>query len=896
MQEIDDRYPEYAEPYEPVKGGKHHSAIAFGSTLHGRNHARPIAMTVAAAALFALLRPSAPLPPAPDTDPAPVAVVTPSPEPSPSATPTAEPTPSPEVTPTPEPTESPTPEPTVTPTPEPRPRPVPPTPPPGPTPTPTAEPGPTPTPTTEPGPTPTPEIPVTPTPEPEYENPAFARLSTDHIQTEQTDTTEYADQFEYTFTIDLHDADPEKPLNVTLQYAEIGSGTWTDVPAQGNTDNTLAYTGSGDTWSDALSWDMLPVLEEFWPGVVRQVRIACDYTLADGTEGTIYSTDTGSLYAYTGSYLEAVSGEYANGTLTAVFKVNKDLVLDTDPSKLRAETVVLSTGLSDGSWDVTSKAAVSEVSADGTVTVTVDSEGLDIIAGRTHYIELGLVYDDFDGAISGWKSRAAAEIDVPQTLSAPVFTETYTEHSLIPNIDGIYEDIFYYGYTISLNDADLSKPVITRLQYGSREGTGWTDCPEEGETERTRTYEDSGTEWDDELIYDVAPLILEDDEGMLRQIRIACDYTLTDGTEGTVYSTDLRELYAWKGDYLHGVSAELTDGVLTAVYELDTDLVLDISEDKYTVNELYLWSGDGLNDGTDIHEQADIAFGSDGRITVTYTLPAGTVLDPQRNNRIGLGLYYDDRDGAIADWDSYDSVTFDVPAPPHVLPDFITLMPTYDDDRMGVFVNAECTLNDLKGGSATAYLLKEENGVFVPCGEEVGTAEYSGDETEDGWNATVYYDPNYDNPDFDIENDYYCSLHKLRVDYTMKDGTEGVYESDPFHIYYGSFLINRGEHSYNEDDSTLVIDFAVVPEVSDLSKISCSGMWLYDNTVHEYIDKTPQMSTYTDSQGTGHVTFTYRLDRQTDIVSFSCEAAYEEEPGNPWTWVKAIEIDITQLP
>ena len=27
MREINDQYPEYAEPYEPVKGGKHHKGI-----------------------------------------------------------------------------------------------------------------------------------------------------------------------------------------------------------------------------------------------------------------------------------------------------------------------------------------------------------------------------------------------------------------------------------------------------------------------------------------------------------------------------------------------------------------------------------------------------------------------------------------------------------------------------------------------------------------------------------------------------------------------------------------------------------------------------------------------------------------------------------------------------
>ena len=28
MKEIDDRYPEFAEPYEPVKGGKHHKRLS----------------------------------------------------------------------------------------------------------------------------------------------------------------------------------------------------------------------------------------------------------------------------------------------------------------------------------------------------------------------------------------------------------------------------------------------------------------------------------------------------------------------------------------------------------------------------------------------------------------------------------------------------------------------------------------------------------------------------------------------------------------------------------------------------------------------------------------------------------------------------------------------------
>ena len=33
MREIDDRYPEFAEPREPVKGGKHHKALKLGRSM-----------------------------------------------------------------------------------------------------------------------------------------------------------------------------------------------------------------------------------------------------------------------------------------------------------------------------------------------------------------------------------------------------------------------------------------------------------------------------------------------------------------------------------------------------------------------------------------------------------------------------------------------------------------------------------------------------------------------------------------------------------------------------------------------------------------------------------------------------------------------------------------------
>ena len=71
MREIDDRYPEYAEANEPVKGGKHYRAIGFSPSL----------LLTAAAIMFVMavvspvLRPKPVLP-----DPTPIVIPVEDPE------------------------------------------------------------------------------------------------------------------------------------------------------------------------------------------------------------------------------------------------------------------------------------------------------------------------------------------------------------------------------------------------------------------------------------------------------------------------------------------------------------------------------------------------------------------------------------------------------------------------------------------------------------------------------------------------------------------------------------------------------------------------------------------------------------------------------------------------
>ena len=57
MLEIDNRYPEFAEPYEPVKGGKHHKKLAWAAAAKESRRrfgslARAALLTVGAAVIF----------------------------------------------------------------------------------------------------------------------------------------------------------------------------------------------------------------------------------------------------------------------------------------------------------------------------------------------------------------------------------------------------------------------------------------------------------------------------------------------------------------------------------------------------------------------------------------------------------------------------------------------------------------------------------------------------------------------------------------------------------------------------------------------------------------------------------------------------------------------------
>ncbi len=1121
MREIDNRYPEFARPYEPVKGGRHRgpltgneAAMLVNRRIRHLNMARRgFLMGVGILILLTLL--IGPL--NPDRQP-------PEPEPPPEVLPVPDPDPIPEPEPIPDPVPVPDPDPVPVPDPDPIPIPIP-------------DPDPIPP---RPDPDPIPVPPPEPEPEPEpVTDPAFTKLGAERFHRDPVpaeagevggDGPEEGDPgrdlFRYSFTLNLYDADTSRPITVRLQYGGADGSGWTDCPEEGETAGTLTYAGTGSTWEGELSYDVLPVvLDEEETGLLRQVRIVCDYTLTDGTEGTVYSTDCGVLYAYKGEYLQAESAKLKDGVLTAVFRADTDLVLDT--GKLTVTAVGLRSGEDSGPV-LTEEAEVSAADEDGRITVTwvVDDavmKGLDPAADNG--LVLALLYEDKDGAITGWESSAGRHFNIPPAIyldpyvsqpedegwglpalwfemtlnslrggsavgtlymdlgdgyvnapileyfeeysgtvvyppedeetedlwsswalypieapedsglagqakivfdivypdgetdsietdtrpihtgtfavvdenygqggwetgeqtdpdtgetlytmsfeiiidetlvdpesvttsynnlwgfetgidlyhaeilhytdengtyrmrytfvhdepfpdgeywftpspeyqedeynwwkpydlylridkvtpyipGAPVFEELGTSRAYNPGIDDEYWEQFVYDFYLELNDADTSKGVTVRLEYQDRNSGEWAACPEEGDSVTALIYDGDEKYWSEALTYDVLGLELEPGEnGRLWPVRIACDYTLTDGTDGTVYSTDCGELWAFKGDYLEGVSAEMKDGILTAVFRVDTELVRETGAENLTVSELTLWTGTGYYDWRDLLGKADVSpVAEDGTITVTYTLD-GEELDPARENRLGMELLYTNSDGSITDWNSYDNVSIRIPPVIDLSP---YLSGPYAEGAWYPQLGFDVTLNSLKGGSASCrVLLDTGDGFYEPVPEEDDKYFFG------GWG--LVYDPVGDDWG-DDENEWRGRAEvylkepefggvrgeaKLVFDIVYPDGESATIETETRIVYMGSFArINLdyrnagwdvGETYDEENDAvryTMIYDVLIDDTLVDPEAVEIGSpqIWQIDNWTY-YTDVETEQAVGED--GEHHVFYTFYSD------------------------------------
>ena len=260
VREIDDRYPEIARPYEPVKGGKHHKRIKLppftaliGTVLlmpliyyPGTETSQPEPVTPESETVLAASMP--------EGEPHPRPVSPPAEKPKPSPSPSPEPTLRPAVIVTP----VPTPQVTAEPSPVPEeiivPVPVPPPP----------EPEPEPTPTT------------TPTPTPETENPPEIRVLNDMEGGPDSDHIMWF--VSRGFEVTLNDA---WDGTVTVQlYVDEGSGY---ESAGDNGYRTYEGTGEeGDAWGDYILYIFDNASDRF---ETVNAKLVMNYTTKDGISG-----------------------------------------------------------------------------------------------------------------------------------------------------------------------------------------------------------------------------------------------------------------------------------------------------------------------------------------------------------------------------------------------------------------------------------------------------------------------------------------------------------------------------------------------------------------------------------------------------------------------------------
>ena len=486
IREIDDRYPEFAEPYEPVRGRRRYRRLSpSAATLLAAG-----AALILLSALFASPQ-RASLPPVPTV---PLAEASPSPAFSPDPTPV--PTLSP--APTPEPTPAPTPEPTPAPTPEPTP---------APTPVPILRPVITPEPT--PAPTPTP---VT------YLDPEVTLSGSTSWYclgygiVSYTVTANDGDNITSSARIGLSDTS-----GMTLSFPEAtGSGTFsrsfptvelfppgTESLWQLSVD--LSYTLNGESKTKTVSLGAVPE-------VIDNLLFSADSTNASGpttsktVSGTLafsYPSDDPHSYApeVWGIYL-CWAKEVSGGSLFGSF----------EPIERRREVWFSWDGpgpISDpGTATESGGRQIVPFSYSTTLDVTPDAEAA--AQGATHFfLAFGLSGTGTDTDGTGYEIRHPEEaFSYPQPLEASLNAPTVSFSALRYwgefNAPGYGIDLFELSYVLTPNDAtDLSANVSLSSSFGT--SYKWSDVTQTGAVSLRRSaggspFNVSAAQWTPEVV------------------------------------------------------------------------------------------------------------------------------------------------------------------------------------------------------------------------------------------------------------------------------------------------------------------------------------------------------------------------------------------------------------
>ena len=646
--------------------------------------------------------------------------------------------------------------------------------------------------------------------------------------------------------------------------------------------------------------------------MLHKIRLVMDYTLADGSTGTIKSDELTDLYAYAGNYLTPQSGEIfrnnKNGYITAEFTANTAFVQNMD--KLSAESVMLDPGYGE-KIDIKADADVI-INSDGSIIVNYEMTGEEPELEEGFELILKTSYSDFEGGINDWQSKAAVIVTESESAEAPEFVAADSTIRYEQGLDEPDVYAFVYAYQIELNDADTTKPLTVKLQYETADGGSWEDVVQyspRDESIAQRSYsdeEEQGSTWTNYLAYDVGRMFSA--EPFVHKMRLVCSYTLTDGTEGEIATTDDADefnlLYTYNGEYVDIESVEYTGGTLIADFRVNTDLVRHADWRHLTVEEVWI-NGGSIND-PDVTDIADISLiGEDGTFTVTYD-DADKAFSPGDRVSVYLTVSYSDFNDRIREWYSYPYTSYTIPESKLVHPEFTLMNIASDSDGMAVEVEIGTILNDLEGGQATACIAVEDrNGEYTDVDDEYGTDKYPGNDSEnwasrEGYDYVLspsgYYDVlwgyNYS------QANYLRLLAKAHVSYTLSDGvTTGEYYSKAFHIYDGEYMYEASDmHKYEANRRTLtlyvrVLDVIENPEIIEYTNFS---MRRTGTAVTIEIEDAPEIS-YTTIDGATYAVFTYSNLEFSGQWRLAAAASYDEDGGNPWKMSIYMNINIDDI-
>lgn len=221
----------------------------------------------------------------------------------------------------------------------------------------------------------------------------------------------------------------------------------------------------------------------------------------------------------------------------------------------------------------------------------------------------------------------------------------------------------------------------------------------------------------------------------------------------------------------------------------------------------------------------------------------------------------------------------------HTAPVITIIMPVNrSHSESGPFIQFEVSLNDLQGGSASAKLQKQTNGVFTDLGDEYSeNLNYTGG---DDWSGVFNYD-------YDAEDVYQMgnfntgvALFRVVIDLEYPDGMTDQVVSEPFHICDGIYMdYGSGTTSYNAEDQTITANFRIWQGVEE-SKFSVSEIKLYHSLETMPVPELVSMTFGEETGNTRLLTLVLRcqeaLEPGTEDLWISVYFCYTTEEGNDW--------------